>query len=142
MKNSKNQVTIYLIFIIILLLMKDLTSVYHNNVRFCFKPLIGGPDWLKIHISAIHKELNVEMDFIPEFPYRKQNTIDLLFGKSIDGKVRVRNFGYDQDNNTSTNQLFIKQNFIHNVNLTFNTKLNLYSNNCYHFVYHFYCMSR
>ena len=106
-------------------------SVDYRQFIFRFKPLIGGPQFLPVHIMIYNRDVNVEMDFIPINATCPQNNINLILGKNVRGNVRHLN--------KATNIINIKeQNFIDYITATYNIdNLNLYKNNCYHFAYHF-----
>lgn len=73
------------------------------------------------------EKLKVEMDFIPQNPDDKNSIVNLLLGKDVAGVIRTRENGTPD--------------FTTSVETTFNSNLNLYRNNCYHFAWHFYMKS-
>lgn len=107
-------------------------SVDYKQFVIRFKPLIGGPQFLPIHVMIYNREVDIEMDYIPINATCPQNNINLILGKNVRGKVRHLN-----KVNKATN-IIKEQRFIDYITATYNVdNLNLYKNNCYHFAYHF-----
>jgi hypothetical protein len=111
-------------------------SFRFGSFRLRFRPFIGGPSWLKLHVSISTKLYSdLEMDFIPLNSTDATTLQQLLRGNSVPGTIRVLS------NINSIN----KPDYISNVpsviaylNNNFNTNLNIFNNNCYHFAYYFY----
>ena len=106
-------------------------SLNYKQFIFRFKPLIGGPQFLPIHVMIYNRDVDIEMDFIPINATCPQNNINLILGKDIRGKVRHLN--------RANNMLNVDEvKFIDYIISDYQVdNLNLYSNNCYHFAYHF-----
>ena len=143
----------------------SLPPMIQKNYKFNFKELIGGPKFMKIHVSIHDIQNNIEMDFIPLYPY-EINIRKLILGQSVEGQVRLKDTitksiidmndliqvtqiksseSTDCSNSNSINNNIKysqeKIELINKVNETFSKNLNLYSNNCYHFAFHYIKMS-
>ena len=114
--------------------------ILNKMYKLNFKELIGGPTFLKIHVSIEDLEKNIEMDFIPMYPTRIDNIRKLLLGQNVEGLVRLKCrvsksiIDISQPSIIDSNILP----FVKTVNESFPQYLNLYSNNCYHFIHHYY----
>jgi hypothetical protein len=124
-----------------------ITININNKYNLNFKELIGGPKFLKIHVSIQDLVRNIEMDFIPLYPYREDNIKKLLRGENVQGSVRLKCpqtksiIDITDDALQMNNQIIIDKNvlkFVKLVNESFPQSLNLISNNCYHFIFHYF----
>ena len=107
-------------------------SVDYKQFVIRFKPLIGGPQFLPIHVMIYNRDVDIEMDFIPVNASCPQNNINLILGKDVRGKGRHLN---KANNTLLTGNV---ENFIDYITSNYNAdSLNLYKNNCYHFAHHF-----
>lgn len=107
-------------------------KVTSKAIRLNFKPLLEGPSWLKLHVSVVSECLGIEMDFVPEISNDLGSILKLLKGGKVNGKIRSFQLSKDATDKMGQDQ-FIKQ-----LTTTFDTQLNIYTNNCYHFAFHFY----
>jgi hypothetical protein len=115
-------------------------AIQRPSLTFAFKPLIGAPKFLRIHIIVVLKEdtgndvsainSNSEassyLDFVPIDPTNPDTLREMVKGKFVPGNVReIRSPGFDRS-----------QPLVDHMIRGFNPSLNLYRNNCYHFAYH------
>lgn len=112
------------------------------RVSFKFSPLIGGPAFLPIHVSAVVQTTqtagsSLELDFVPVIESPQQlaaSTAKLLQGGEVQGIVRARLALATTDRDDATlialGQRITEENSRQN-----QTKLHLLYNNCYHFAF-------
>ena len=115
---------------IYLLALYLVTSLAEIICRRSFRPLIGGPKWLRIHqVLEISSTLGgkIETDFVPKRPQSLRDMNLLLFGFTVDGLTRIRRFDNDSDEELSG--IYRKLSV-----LEFPDGLNLYRNNCFSYV--------
>lgn len=117
-----------------------------NRFTLFFKPLIGGPEFLKLHVSIQYDDPShgrTRMDFVPERPEDADAISNLIRGLSVDGKVRELNaidkYGNELDQSKEDlDDNCNRSKMVDVIRQSFDPQLNLYKNNCYHFAYHFY----
>ena len=114
-------------------------TIQRPSLSFTFKPLIGAPKFLRIHIVVVLKntangvasinsnsEETSYLDFVPIDPTNPLILKEMVMGQFVPGEVRERrSTGFDQS-----------QPLIDHMIADFNPSLNLYRNNCYHFALH------
>ena len=119
--------------------------------RRLYRPLIGGPSWLKIHqVLQLQEGGKVaQLDFVPRHASNPVELLRLLLGGEVEGTVRLRcnyNGGaVEEESNSSSRLCLFLQRILPTSSLSsssssleavsgFSTKLHLYNNNCVHFI--------
>ncbi len=104
-----------------------------SPLRLKFLPLIEGPTWLPIHVSVYYISERTEIDFIPINGTDFATVLKLVSGRNVPGLIRVTK----QDSNESVKSIR-RSHSIKKIQeiLSYNTNMNLYFNNCYHFAFH------
>jgi hypothetical protein len=110
------------------------------RVSFKFSPLIGGPAFLPIHVSAVVLATEIagsslELDFVPVIESPQQlaaSTAKLLQGGEVQGIVRARLALATTDRDDATLIALGQRITEENCN---QTMLSLLHNNCYHFAF-------
>ena len=115
--------------LLVLFLISTVTAAsIKPKLSFGFKPLIGGPRFLPIHVYVtLQQETEFSyLDFLPLDPTNPNTLQRLLLGQDGPGEVRdKRTPGYIDENG-----------LIEYMTSGFQKDINLYTNNCYHFAYH------
>lgn len=109
------------------------------QLSFRFKPLIGGPAFLPIHIIAQVSQYNAgsiaELDFVPQDP--DASTLALLQGSSVPGLIRKKVLS--ENDKAGGDLSVICDSLLLSIQDNFDEQnLSLLNNNCYHFAYHTY----
>lgn len=113
------------------------------RVSFKFSPIIGGPRFFPVHVSAVVQTTaiagsSLELDFVPVIESPQQlaaSTATLLKGGQIQGVIRARlSVGTtDRDDGGAAELIALGQRITEeNCN---QTMLSLLHNNCYHFAF-------
>lgn len=125
------------------------------QLSFRFKPLIGGPAFLPIHIIAQVSSSSTrssgsfaELDFVPKDP-TEASTLALLQGASVRGLIRKKMVNIVDDDKVDGSSSG-GRNYDESLSALCDTlllsvadscdeqNLSLLSNNCYHFAYYTY----
>lgn len=98
--------------------------------RRLYHPLINGPPLLRLHqvLEVVSPEGGkLLLDFVPARPDYLPDLLTLILGRSVEGTLRSRlNDCYHPE----------LQSFATKATMNFSSSLNLYNNNCGHFVSH------
>ena len=116
------------LFVLLLALILILSISARPKLSFGFKPLIGAPKFMRIHVVVtLQQDAEVSyLDFLPIDPTNPSTLQRLILGQDGPGEIRDRRTpGYNDD-----------QRLIEYMISGFNKDINLYTNNCYHFAYH------
>ena len=65
-----------------------LDGIARAPVSVAVKPLIGGPQWLPVHLALLIG--STTFDFVPARPRERATAVTLLRGGEVDGEVRIR----------------------------------------------------
>ena len=109
-----------------------LTSAAKILWRRSYRPLIGGPRWLRIHqVLEIYSSGGgrIETDLVPKRPNSIRDMNLLLLGFTVDGLTRIRRFNAEADEELE--EIYLKLSA-----LQFPRHINLYGNNCFAYVDH------
>lgn len=125
---------------VLLLIVASTAGKPRFRVSFKFSPLIGGPAFLPIHVSAVVQTTqtagsSLELDFVPVIESQQQlaaSTAKLLQGGEVQGIVRARLALATTDRDDATLIALGQRITEENSN---KTKLHLLYNNCYHFAF-------
>ena len=68
------------------------TNIFGFRIRYQLKPLLGGPEFAKLHVKVIIASQNgaeLKMDFIPQAATEKQTIMKLLCLQPVPGIIRI-----------------------------------------------------
>lgn len=91
--------------------------------RRLYRPLIGGPSWLRIHqVLQLEEDreggrvVKVQLDFVPRYAGDPMELLRLLLGGEVDGVVRLRcNHINDEDTDESASRSRLLRSFLHRI---------------------------
>ena len=118
----------FTLLLVLVLILTATAATTRPKLSFGFKPLIGGPKFVPIHVYiTLQQDAEVSyLDFLPIDPTNPSTLQRLILGQDGPGEIRDRRTpGYNDD-----------QRLIEYMISGFNKDINLYTNNCYHFAYH------
>ena len=113
-------------FLVVVVSCCTTTTVSHALVQLRFKPLIGGPTWLPLHVACV-VEQNHTWDFLPKEPTSQQTLQSLLLFRSVPGEIRYISNG---TTSLSSHKIHQAHTFVQSYT---NRNLHLITNNCWTF---------
>lgn len=141
MKHFRNLVYIVAVQASIVVRAMILSSVrFHmswGTTKFHFQPLIGGPPGLPIHVAVSSDRMGLVMDFVPVKCNDPESILQMIQGNSVEGNIRIQMMNNVME--CSSIKAEDVELFVDDVKRSFSRDMNVYTNNCYHFAYHFHC---
>lgn len=113
-----------------------------SDIYFKFKPLIGLPKFIRLHVMVAFDDPITEesftLDFLPIDAANPEIMSKIILGNSSPGEIRIKKL----ELNGTVDKIGERkgEEFANMLTSGFDPSLNLYFNNCYHFAFH--CLKR